>query len=80
MQQTERVVELFRDYCLTHAINADFALDTALGESGVGLSSLKIIEFMNVLEDELGVEIPERYWDTRQVDTLGSLIGIVAKC
>jgi len=64
----------------TQGLDREPDLSSPLGEEGLGLSSLGIIELLLAVEKELNVSIPERYWDNRRIDTLGKLLEVVVKC
>jgi len=53
----------------------DIDTNAPLGEDGVGLDSLGLVEFLTAIETEFGVEIPTEVWD--RADQL-TLAGIAA--
>lgn len=56
-----RVVEILRESALNHSTRA-LDLDAPLGEAGIGLDSLALVQFLTALEAEYGVRLPLDFW------------------
>lgn len=56
-----RVVEILRENALNHSSRA-LDLDAPLGESGIGLDSLALVQFLTALEGEYRIRLPLDFW------------------
>lgn len=72
----EQVLEKVR------AVVPDFGVDPALATmdaelAGLDMDSLDLVELMQAIEDELGVQVPDE--DLEKVSTLGDAVRAVVK-
>jgi acyl carrier protein len=58
--------------------NGEFPLDSPLGGSGVGLDSLKLVEFVLSFEKKFKVRVPSEVWDGKETVTTRYFIDLLA--
>lgn len=59
------IVEVLRRSSLRGS-DRQIGLDDALGEQGLGLDSLALVEFITALENRFKVELPDEFWTERE--------------
>lgn len=74
-----RVLALAARVMTEQGINRTPHLRDSLAEEGLGLDSMGRLELLQVIEQELGVSIPEEYWGTRRFKDLGDVVRVAAK-
>jgi acyl carrier protein len=57
----QRVVELVRE-CAMNQSTREVDLDDPLGDAGLGLDSLALVQFLTALEGAYKVQIPLEFW------------------
>ncbi len=73
----DRVMALLRKKALAES-RRDIDPSLPLGEQGLGLDSLALVEFITALENDFAIEFPESAWIGRERLSLGKLIDLVA--
>ncbi|MCX6826816.1 MAG: acyl carrier protein, partial [candidate division Zixibacteria bacterium] len=75
-QITAEILRLLRCRALAGS-NRDISIDAPLGEAGLGLDSLAMVEFITALEKTFEVEFPEIIWVDREKFTPGNFVEII---
>jgi acyl carrier protein len=72
----ERVRKLVGDHGKLDLDASRLSTDTDLYE--LGLTSFATVQLMLALEEEFGVEIPDRFLNRKTFQSIGAMIGVVA--
>jgi acyl carrier protein/GNAT superfamily N-acetyltransferase len=73
----QELVRIVREELLLGS-ERELALDAPLGELGVGLDSLALVNLLTRIENAFGVELPDDVWTARGPLTLADLAELVA--
>jgi acyl carrier protein/GNAT superfamily N-acetyltransferase len=72
------VVEVLRRSSLRGS-DRQIGLDDALGEQGLGLDSLALVEFVTALENRFQVELPDEFWTERERLSIRHCADLIVK-
>jgi len=75
-QITAEIIRLLRRRALAGS-GREIPLDAPLGETGLGLDSLAMVEFITALEKTFEVEFPENIWVERDKFTPGNFVEMI---
>ncbi|MEK9137122.1 MAG: phosphopantetheine-binding protein, partial [Bacteroidota bacterium] len=74
----KEIIEILRCHALTHS-RREISLELPLGDLGLGLDSLALIEFVTALEKRFRIEIPDSIWLDKGKLTLSDFVETILK-
>ncbi len=75
---SSEVVRILRHSALAGS-QREIQLDEPLGEQGLGLDSLPLLEFVLALEKSFGIDLPDAIWARRQQLTLRHFVNFIVE-
>ena len=74
----QAVLEILRGLVLIGSAR-EIGMENPLGEQGLGLDSLALVEFVTALEKRFGVEIPDSIWTDRGELSPENFVDLIAQ-